>query len=60
MEKRTDDTEEAFLKRYQQYLDRTQPILDFYEQKDLLIKITNNSEDQTEALHELMEVVHDN
>ena len=48
------------MKRYQQYLDRTQPILDFYEQKDLLIKITNNSEDQTEALHELMEVVHDN
>lgn len=60
LEKRTDDTEEAFLKRYQQYVDRTKPILDFYEQKDLLIKISNNKEDQTEALRKLMEVVHDN
>lgn len=58
--KRVDDTEEAFLIRYEEYLNRTKPILDFYEQRGLLVKISNNQEDQTEALEKLLEVIHDN
>ena len=58
--KRVDDTEEAFLIRYEEYLNRTKPILDFYEQRGLLFKISNNQEDQTEALEKLLEVIHDN
>lgn len=58
--KRTDDTEEAFLKRYQTYIERIKPILEYYQNKGILYTISNNSEDQTEALRKLVDVIHDN
>lgn len=40
--KRKDDTEEVFEKRYQVYMNETEPLLEFYKQKNLLYKIDGN------------------
>ena len=49
-----------FLKRYQTYIERIKPILEYYQNKGILYTISNNSEDQTEALRKLVDVIHDN
>ena len=57
---RSDDTEESFLRRYQAFEQRIKPILEYYQAKGILFTISNNLEDQTEALRKLVDVIHDN
>lgn len=40
--KRDDDTKETFENRYQVYLDETKPLIEFYEQENLLFEIDGN------------------
>lgn len=37
--KREDDSEEVFNNRYDEYLEKTSPLIDYYESKNLLIRI---------------------
>ena len=39
LDKRSDDNEEAIAKRFENYISKTLPILDFYKQQDLLHQI---------------------
>ncbi len=39
LEKRSDDTEETFKMRFQKYLEKTSPIVDYYEKKNRLAKV---------------------
>lgn len=40
LEKRSDDTEETFKIRFNTYLDNTSPIIDYYQNKNLLVKVS--------------------
>ena len=42
LEKRTDDNSKTILNRYEAYVTKTKPILDYYNKKDLLIEIDGN------------------
>ena len=44
LEKRSDDNEKTVVKRYQTYLDKTLPILDFYKDLNLLYEIDGEAE----------------
>ena len=39
--KREDDSEEVFNNRYDEYLEKTSPLIDYYESKNLLIRIND-------------------
>lgn len=41
--KRADDNEEVFEQRYQEYLEKTQPLVDFYEKRGLLHRVGSNT-----------------
>lgn len=58
--KRNDDNKNAFLNRYEQYINLTKPILDYFNQKGVLVYISNNNEDQTLAFNKLLEAINDN
>lgn len=47
LDTRVDDTEEAFTKRFQIYLDNTKPVLDYYKEKGLLqiVKVADEKEE---------------
>lgn len=40
---RKDDSEEVFLQRYNEYLDKTMSLIDYYESKDLLVRISDTN-----------------
>ncbi len=44
LEKRADDNKEVYLKRFDNYIDKTQPVIDYYQQKGLLHKVDANQE----------------
>src|SRR5574344_435096 len=44
LDSRSDDTEETFKTRYNNYLKNTEPLLDYYKQKGLLVQINANKE----------------
>lgn len=56
LEKRVDDTREAFLKRYNEYLLKTKPVLDYYRKKNQLVEFSNTGVHQEKITH-LMEVI---
>lgn len=58
--KRNDDNKNAFLNRYEQYMNLTKPVLDYFNQKGMLVYISNNNEDQTLAFNKLLEAINDN
>lgn len=39
---REDDNAETYEKRYNEYLEKTQPLIDFYKEKNLLYEVDNN------------------
>lgn len=45
--KREDDTKEVFDKRYEEYLDKTSPLLNYYEEKGLLEKVSTLETEET-------------
>lgn len=47
LEHRTDDNEETFIKRFNTYLEKTKPVMEYYKQKDLLhnVKCCEEKED---------------
>lgn len=40
---REDDTEEVFNQRYNEYLEKTSPLIDYYESKGLLVRISSSN-----------------
>lgn len=44
LEKRSDDNEESFRKRYNTYKLETEPVIEFLEEKNILIKLNGNNE----------------
>ena len=56
---RCDDNESSFMVRYQEYLENTEPIKKYYQDKGCLVVIDNNSINQTEALAKLVGVLND-
>ena len=50
LEHRTDDNEETFKVRFQSYLENTSPILDYYNDKNLLVRI--NATDRLEMIYQ--------
>ena len=39
--KREDDSEEVFYSRYDEYLKKTSPLVDYYESKGLLVRVND-------------------
>ena len=56
LECRTDDNEETFNTRFDTYLDNTQPLLDYYKEKNLL-NVIDNSGTPTETFNRIEEVI---
>ena len=42
LEKRTDDNSKTILNRYETYVEKTKPILDYYYKRGLLLEIDGN------------------
>lgn len=60
LEKRSDDTEESFHKRYKLFIENTLPILDYYKQNQKLVTIdanTSDTRDHLDIYHEITEVL---
>lgn len=53
LEKRVDDKEETFLKRYEEYIAKTEPLLDYYQNKGKLFLLKN----EDVALEELESLI---
>ena len=51
LEKRSDDTEETFKVRFETYIESTSPIIKYYEDKEMLVKVS--------ATNRLNEIYHD-
>ena len=56
LEKRSDDNEKTVVKRYQTYLDKTLPILDFYKDQNLLHQI-NGDDDINQIFEEIRAII---
>jgi adenylate kinase len=56
LESRTDDNEDTFNTRFDTYLDNTQPLLDYYKEKNLL-NVIDNSGTPTETFNRIEEVI---
>ena len=54
--KRTDDNEESFKKRYETYMTQTEPVIKFFEDLDILIRL-DSSKDANETFAELVELL---
>lgn len=54
---RTDDNEETFKNRYQTYLDNTEPILDYYNNLEIVKVIRDNKSDVNEVFAEIEKVI---
>lgn len=57
LEKRTDDTLESFMIRYNTFLERTYPIISYYREKGCLRVLENNQVDQTKSFEQLRSVM---
>ncbi len=55
--KRSDDNEESFKNRYETYLEKTKPLIDYYEKKGSLFYI--NGENKEQMLKEIEVLLHD-
>ena len=55
--KRSDDNEESFKTRYETYLEKTKPLIDFYKDKGILHFV--NSEIKETMLKSVEEILHD-
>ena len=55
--KRSDDNEEAFKNRYETYLEKTSPLIDYYKEKGNLFFI--NSDNKDNMLKEIEVLLHD-
>lgn len=55
--KRSDDNEESFEVRYQTYLEKTEPLIEYYQNKNKLYFI--NSSEKEEMLKEIEVLLHD-
>ncbi len=55
--KRTDDNEESFAKRYNEYMEHTNPLIDYYKNKGNLFYI--NGENKEQMLEEIEALLHD-
>lgn len=58
LEKRSDDTEETFGKRYQTYLDNTSPIINYYREQGLLESV-NVEGNQEKIAKEILALIDD-
>ena len=56
LETRSDDNEETFEKRYQTYLDETEPIINYYANKNSLIRV-DSSLDQDEVFASIEQII---
>ena len=56
LEVRSDDNEETFEKRYQTYLDETEPIINYYANKNNLIRV-DSSLDQDEVFASIEQII---
>ena len=56
LESRSDDNEETFNTRFDTYLDNTQPLLDYYKEKELL-NVIDNSGTPEETFSKIEEVI---
>ena len=56
LEKRSDDTEETFGKRYQTFLDNTSPIIDYYKEKGVLQSV-NTMKPKDEVLNDIFNII---
>ena len=55
--KRSDDNEDSFKTRYETYLEKTKPLLDFYNKKNLLSYVDANTKES--MLQGVMEILND-
>ena len=55
--KRSDDNETSFANRYQTYLEKTEPLIDYYKEKGNLFYI--NGENKEQMLEEIEALLHD-
>ncbi len=53
---RSDDNEETAVKRYQEYLDKTEPVANYYHDKDLLVEVEGVGTIE-EIFHKLCEAI---
>lgn len=53
---RADDSEEAFIKRFDEYINKTMPLYDYYKEKGVL-KTVNAHESKFDTLAEAVEVI---
>ena len=54
---RSDDNEEAFETRYKTYLDKTSPLIDFYDKKGVLVRVDGTDADKT--LEDIEKIIND-
>lgn len=54
---RTDDNEETFKNRYQTYLDNTEPILNYYNNLNMVMVIEDKKSDVREVFEEIEKVI---
>lgn len=54
---RTDDNEETFLKRFDTYMEETYPLIEYYENKDNLVKIDIGKKSPDEVFEEVVKLI---
>ncbi len=52
---RADDTEEVFEERFKEYLEKTEPLVNYYEEKGLLVKV--DSSDASKTYEEVISLI---
>ncbi len=57
LEQRVDDNLESFQTRYQTFLEKTYPLVDYYDKKGLLYRINSSLKDET--IQKIEEIIHD-
>ncbi len=53
---RDDDTEEAFKKRFQNYIENTEPVIDYYKNKNIL-KIVDVCDDKNQTFEKILKIL---
>ncbi len=59
LSQRQDDSEETFIKRFDEYLEKTMPLYDYYKNKGVL-KIIKAHESKYETFNEALKILEDN
>ena len=55
-QKRVDDNEETYMDRYNTYIEKTKPLIEFYEQKGILYHV-NSGEDKNTIFKEIEKII---